>query len=90
MAYILLIVYFGMLRLWIPLPQVAAVPFSQLKGGGLLTAAGPLRPNTAALGTAGLLIGRAAAREFESNSFPDYIAPVGKFMKIEFLDPFDF
>ena len=84
MAYILLIVYFGMLRLWIPLPQVAAVPFSQLKGGGLLTAAGPLRPNTAA----GLLIGR-AAREFESNSFPDYIPPVGKFMKIEFLDPFD-
>lgn len=39
------------------LEEVAAVPFSQLKGGGLLTAAGPLRPNTAALGTAGLLIG---------------------------------
>ena len=41
--------------------QVATVPFSQLKGGGLLTAAGPLRPNSAALGAAGLLIGRGAA-----------------------------
>lgn len=39
------------------LEKVATVPFSQLKGGGLLTAAGPLRPNSAALGTAGLLIG---------------------------------
>ena len=66
------------------LPQVAAVPFSQLKGGGLLTAAGPLRPNTAALGTAGLLIGRAAA----SNPFPNDRS-VGTFMKIELLDPVD-
>lgn len=90
MAYILLIVYFGILRLWFPkCPRWQQCPSRSWRAGVCWRLRAHFGPIPLRLALRGCWLAARRHENLESNSFPDYIAPVGKFMKIEFLDPFD-